>query len=328
MTETEALQNQFHDELHTTNLKIIDVSTNLAALSDRVDAISDSNEEVNNNLNRIANLIDDANTGVNRANDRIDQVVNNIDNINDDIDDINSSFDKQNDINDSLNNEMSLLSKELDDHESRISSLENQTKQTAHEVAVRAAKSVTRSINDSEIAELHQEIHDVAHAVDDLSGDLEPRVRQLESDVDDLYDNVHDLQTEDASIWEAMEDMDVEHHEELHRLALAIDNHDSSISLLWNTTHNYIESNDIDIERLDAEDASIWDAMEDMDVEHHEELHRLAMAIDRHDSSINDLSVRMGTLEDEYKPHIVLTEAEYEAIDNPDINTFYFTYEY
>ena len=309
MTDTEALQNQFHDELHQTNLKILDVSTNLAALGDRVDAISDSNAEVNKNINNFSLI--------------------------------------------------------LDDHSTRIKDLEGQTRQTAKEVAVRAAKSVTRSINDSEIAELHQEIHDVAHAVDDLSGNLEPRVRQLESDVDDLYDNVNDLQTEDASIWEAMEDMDVEHHEELHRLALAIDNHDSSISTLWNRTNVYIEENDLNINNLQEEDSSIWNAMQDMDVEHHEELHRLAMAIDNHetriefienhwfeyedeierldneieriDSSIqdvntiiNDVSTNLSILTNvvnNLPPHIVLTKEEYDDLDNPDYNSFYFTYE-
>ena len=317
MTETEALQNQFHDELHNTNLKILDVSTNLAALGDRVDAISDSNAEVNKNINNFSLI--------------------------------------------------------LDDHSTRIKDLEGQTRQTAKEVAVRAAKSVTRSINDSEIAELHNEIHEVAVAVDDTNANLEPRVRNLEIDVAELQDDVADLNAEDSSIWEAMEDMDVEHHEELHRLALAIDNHDSSISTLWNRTNVYIEENDLNINNLQEEDSSIWNAMQDMDVEHHEELHRLAMAIDNHetrieyledhwfnyeseidrlenkidasiaeikysvDSSISDMKddiddVSTGLsnitrIVNNLPPHVVLTKEEYDDLDNPDYNTFYFTYE-
>ena len=302
MTDTEALQNQFHDELHTTNLKVIDVSTNLAALSDRVDAISDSNEEVNKNINNFALI--------------------------------------------------------LDDHSSRIKDLEGETRRTAKEVAVRAAKSVTRSVQDSEISELHQEIHDVALAVDDTNANLEPRVRELENNVADLQDEVADLHEEDSSIWEAMEDMDVEHHEELHRLAMAIDNHDSSISTLWNSTHVYMEENDADINNLQEEDSSIWNAMQEMDIEHHEELHRLAMAIDDHETriefienhwftwgddieridsslgelneTINDVSTNLSVITNvvnNLPPHIVLTKEEYDDLDNPDYNSFYFTYE-
>jgi uncharacterized protein (DUF3084 family) len=180
-----------------------------------------------------------------------------------------------------------------------------------------------------------------------------------------------------------MNDMDVEHHEELHKLALAIDNHDSSISLLYNRTNNFIEATNNHLERLDAEDSSIWNAMQDMDVEHHEELHLLAHKIDaqdakiaaqdekidaqdasinlleihsaEQDASINQIIVQNNTqdasinqiiaynnvqdasinsntnriqeLEDNYVPHVVLTEEEYEDLENPDASTFYFTYE-
>ena len=85
--------------------------------------------------------------------------------------------------------------------------------------------------------------------------------------------------------------------------------------------------------------------MNDMDVEHHEELHRLALAIDGHESKIEHIETHWFKYEDEIKrldnkidasiaevvnnlpKHIVLTKKEYDDLDNPDYNSFYFTYE-
>jgi len=245
MTDTEALQNQFHDELHQTNLKILDVSTNLASLSGRVDAISDSNAEVNKNINNFALI--------------------------------------------------------LDDHSTRIKDLEGQTRRTAKEVAVRAAKSVTRSIEQSEIQEIHEEIHEVALAVDNLDANLEPRVRHLENDTAELQRQVVALHLEDSSIWDAMIDMDVEHHEELHKLALAIDNHESRIDSIEHVVYEYNDRID-DVER-EINDVST-------------NINNLIIRVDEIENIVNDIP-----------PHIVLTKEEYDDLDNPDYNSFYFTYE-
>ena len=85
--------------------------------------------------------------------------------------------------------------------------------------------------------------------------------------------------------------------------------------------------------------------MNDMDVEHHEELHRLALAIDNYESRIKYLETHWFDYEDEIDridnkidasineivnnlpKHIVLTKEEYDNLENPDYNSFYFTYE-
>lgn len=291
MTESEALYNQLHDEIHVNNLKIIDVSTNLAALSDRVDAVSESNAEANNNINRMANAIDNNTSGVTRANNRLDQMENDVDGMAADIKDIHGA---------------------IDEHDSRLDVLEESIKHTAHTVAVRAAKSVSRSIQASEIEELHQEIHEVALAVDEANSNYDPRVTDLENYVADIYRNVNHLYVEDASIWDAMQDMDVEHHEELHRLALCIDNHESRIGRLENIQINYVEW----LERIDS-------SLGELDGE----IDRIDNYFDVVDSSIVNINNHIDASINELPKHVVLTKEAYDDLDHPELNTFYYTYE-
>ena len=367
------VMNQLSTEVLRLDTRIDNVSDDLDKLEKKVDSLN--NDAINQRVNDIATVVDNNTSVVNSLTNRVSALENN-DELSQEISDVADDVKGLHDANDKINSTIGDLSNIIDGHSLRIKNLENQTKQTAQEVAVRAAKSITRSIEASELGNIHDEIHVVANAVDNLDASVTPKVNSLMINVNDIWDEIEDLHEMDASINKGMVEMDEEHHEELHRLALAIDNHDSSISLLYNRTDNFIEATNNHLERLDDEDASIWNAMEEMDVEHHEELHLLAHKIDAQDAkiaaqdekiriqnekidaqdvsinlleihsaeqdasinqiiaynnvqdaSINSNTNRIHTLEDTYVPHVVLTEEEYEDLENPDASTFYFTYE-
>ena len=210
-----------------------------------------------------------------------------IDNVSDDLDKLDKKVDSLN--NDAINQRVNDIANVVDNNtyivnsmDSRIKDLEN------HKQAVMSARSVTRSIEISEMQEIHEEIHEVAMAVDNLDASVSPKVRTLENQAYNFQFNISNLHKEDNDIWDAMNDMDVEHHEELHRLALAIDNYESRIKYL--ETHWFDYEDEID--RID----------------------------NKIDASINEIVNNLPK-------HIVLTKEEYDNLENPDYNSFYFTYE-
>ena len=215
-----------------------------------------------------------------RIDTRIDNVSDELDKLDKKVDSLNNDVINQrvNDIANAVNNNTSIVNS----MDSRIKDLEN------HKQAVMSERSVTRSIEISEMQEIHEEIHEVAMAVDNLDASVSPRVRTLENQAYDFSSNISNLQNEDTDIRNAMNAMDVEHHEELHRLALAIDNHESRIDDIETHWLNYEK----EIERLD----------------------------NKIDASINEIVNNLPK-------HIVLTKEEYDNLENPDYNSFYFTYE-
>ena len=210
-----------------------------------------------------------------------------IDNVSDDLDKLDKKVDSLN--NDAINQRVNDIANVVDNNTSIVNSMDSRIKDLEnHKQAVMSARSVTRSIEISEMQEIHEEIHEVAMAVDNLDASVSPKVRTLENQAYNFQFNISNLHKEDNDIWDAMNDMDVEHHEELHRLALAIDNYESRIKYLETHWFDYED----EIERLD----------------------------NKIDASINEIVNNLPK-------HIVLTKEEYDNLENPDYNSFYFTYE-
>ena len=210
-----------------------------------------------------------------------------IDNVSDDLDKLDKKVDSLN--NDAINQRVNDIANAVNNNTSIVNSMDSRIKDLEnHKQAVISERSVTRSIEISEMQEIHEEIHEVAMAVDNLDASVSPRVRTLETQASNFSSNILNLQNEDKDIRKAMNDMDVEHHEELHRLALAIDNHESRIDDIETHWLNYEK----EIERLD----------------------------NKIDASINEIVNNLPK-------HIVLTKEEYDNLENPDYNSFYFTYE-
>ena len=210
-----------------------------------------------------------------------------IDNVSDDLGALENKVNSIN--NDAINQRVNDIANVVDNNTSIVNSMDSRIKDLEnHKQAVMSERSVTRSIEISEMQEIHEEIHEVAMAVDNLDASVSPKVRTLENQAYNFQFNISNLHKEDNDIWDAMNDMDVEHHEELHRLALAIDNYESRIKYL--ETHWFDYEDEID--RID----------------------------NKIDASINEIVNSLPK-------HIVLTKEEYDNLENPDYNSFYFTYE-
>ena len=299
--------NQLSEEVLRLDTRIDNVSDDLGALENKVNSIN--NDAINQRVNDIANAVDN-NTSI----------VNSMD--------------------------------------SRITDLEN-AKQD-----VMSARSVSRSIEISEIQEIHEEIHTVAMAVDNLDASVSPKVRALENQASNFSSNISNLQNEDKDIRKAINDIDVEHHEELHRLSLAIDNNESRINNLETHWVNY----EGEIERLDNKmaasisemkgyidnniDASIAEIKGHIDNNIDASISEIKGYLDNKiDASITELKVYVDDVKSDIdniqnkiddvstglsnvteivnnlSQNIVLTQEEYDNLDYPDYNSFYFTYE-
>ena len=285
------VMNQLSEEVLRLDTRIDNVSDDLGALENKVNSLN--NDAINQRVNDIANIVDNNTSIVNSMDSRIKDLENN----------------KQN-----------LIS----------------------------ARSVSRSIEISEMQEIHEEIHEVALAVDNLDASVSPKVIALENQASNFSSNISNLQNEDKDIRKAINDMDVEHHDELHRLALAVDGHESRIDDIETRWINY----EGEIDRLDNKidssisdmkgyidnkiDASISDIKGYLDNKIDSSIAELKVYVDDVKSDIDDLQYKIDdvstglsnvtTIVNNLSQHIVLTQEEYDNLDNPDYNSFYFTY--
>lgn len=161
-----------------------------------------------------------------------------IDNVSDDLNKLDQKVDSIN--NDAINQRVNNIANSVDNNSGRINrltdrvaALENDDK-IAKEITLRSsAKSAIRSVESSEFEEIHQEIHEVALAVDNLDASLSPKVNVLQGNADELFRRTTELQRETANICDDMEEMDQTIHQEMHLLALGLDNQGNTIEH-WN----------------------------------------------------------------------------------------------
>ena len=112
---------------------------------------------------------------------------------------------------------------------------------------------------------------------------------------------------------------DDEIHDEIHTLSDAIDKNRTDIDALQ-TQSGVQDEKLLDHElRMD----NISSNLEDMDIEHHEELHQLRETIDGFSKKLNDVDVYTK----EIPQYIILDEEQYENLKTPDNTKFYFVVE-
>lgn len=275
---------QLSTEVLRLDTRIDKVSDDLDKLDQKVDSIN--NDDINQRVNTIANSVDNNAGRINKLTDRV-AALENDDKIAKEIADLSGSVDDLSNTNDKINNTLGDIAKELDDQGVRIKKLENQANETAQEITLRSsAKSATRSIESSEFEEIHQEIHEVALAVDNLDASLSPKVNVLQGNADELFRRTTELERETANICDDMEEMDQTIHQEMHLLALGLDNQgntiehwndrilaqDTSINAIQNSTNNIRNEIDSSINpaitantnRLDVLDASVSAVISDV----------------------------------------------------------------
>ena len=270
-----------------------------------------------------------------------------IDNVSDDLGALENKVNSLN--NDAINQRVNDIANAVDNNTSIVNSMDSRIKDLENaKQDVMSARSVSRSIEISEMQEIHEEIHEVALAVDNLDASVSPKVRALENQASNFSSNISNLQNADKDIRKAINDMDVEHHAELHKLALAVDGHESRIDDIETHWINY----EGEIERLDNKidasisemkgyidnkmDASISEIKGYLDNKIDASITELKVYVDDVKSDIDNIQYKIDdvstglsnvtTIVNNLSQHIVLTQEEYDNLDNPDYNSFYFTY--
>ena len=256
-----------------------------------------------------------------------------IDNVSDDLGALENKVNSLN--NDAINQRVNDIANIVDNNTSIVNSMDSRIKDLENaKQDVMSARSVSRSIEISEMQEIHEEIHEVALAVDNLDASVSPKVRALENQASNFSSNISNLQNEDKDIRKAINDMDVEHHAELHKLAISIDNHESRIDDIETNRINY----EVEIERLDNKiDSSITDIKEYVNNKIDDSIADLKVYVDDVKSDVDNIQYKIDDVStglsnvtaivNNLSQQIVLTQEEYDNLDNPDYNSFYFTYE-
>ena len=161
---------------------------------------------------------------------------------------------------------------------------------------------------DLTIKNLEVQIGNVADNLAVQTNKINLHLVDSDSKITNINNNIARLDNEDVAI-----------HDEIHTLSIAVDGNTEKVTQLEDHMFFYDEVND-DIRNTIS---NMQVEMVEMDEEHHEELHRLAQAIDAH-------TTRMDAVEEyttKIPQHIVLSEEEYEKLGTPDEDKFYFVYE-
>lgn len=167
-----------------------------------------------------------------------------------------------------------------------------------------------------------EQIQQLNEAVSALQTQVASLTSQLSSETNKLNLHLVDSDSDIAQLnakTNLLDKEDTEIHDEIHEVSLEVDNHEGRI----NNLEISAEEQGVDIQGLKDADTNFQQQLDDMDVEHHEELHNLGLAIDAHTERLNNLEI----FEADSPEHVVLSEAEYDEMGEHDYDTFYFVYE-
>lgn len=157
---------------------------------------------------------------------------------------------------------------------------------------------------------LEQRIQTISDNLTTEQNKLNRHLIYCEGDITKINIKIAALQREDAEL-----------HHEIHDVAVNVDDNTARIETI--ERKDYQGQIDNINNTLTKGDNSIQNQLEEMDVEHHEELHKLANGLDVHSSRLNQIEL----VQSEIPEHVVLTIDEYEALGEPDNSKIYFAYE-
>lgn len=156
-------------------------------------------------------------------------------------------------------------------------------------------------------------LENIQTQVEAIQGNLSTQTTKLNNHLADVDNSITNINTK----IKLLNNEDLKIHQEVHDLASDVETNDTRLQK--------IEVQDlqgqIDSVR-DSIDEDIQKQMEEMDLEHHIELHLLASSIDSHTDKLNKLELKGA----EIPEHIFVSESDYEKI-HPESDKFYFTYE-
>lgn len=156
-------------------------------------------------------------------------------------------------------------------------------------------------------------LENIQTQIEAIQGNLSTQTTKLNNHLADVDNSITNINTK----IKLLNNEDLKIHQEVHDLASDVETNDTRLQR--------IEVQDlqgqIDSVR-DSIDEDIQKQMEEMDLEHHIELHLLANSIDAHTDKLNKLELKGA----EIPEHIFVSESDYEKI-HPESDKFYFTYE-
>lgn len=156
-------------------------------------------------------------------------------------------------------------------------------------------------------------LENIQTQIEAIQGNLSTQTTKLNNHLADVDNSITNINTK----IKLLNNEDLKIHQEVHDLASDVETNDTRLQR--------IEVQDlqdqIDSVR-DSIDEDIQKQMEEMDLEHHIELHLLANSIDSHTDKLNKLELKGA----EIPEHIFVSESDYEKI-HPESDKFYFTYE-
>lgn len=167
-----------------------------------------------------------------------------------------------------------------------------------------------------------EQIQELNNAVTALQTQVASISNQLSSETNRLSLHLVDSDSDIAQLnakTNLLTNADSDIHQELHEVEVVVND---NVSRLDNLDLLTTEQGD-DITQLKSADEDFQTQIEDMDVEHHEELHKLATAINEHSTKINGLEIFKA----ETPEHVVISESDYNQMAEHDYDTFYFVYE-
>lgn len=150
-----------------------------------------------------------------------------------------------------------------------------------------------------------------------ISNNLNNQSYRLNLHLIDCQDDINALNIKIA----ALEREDIALHQEIHDVALDVDDNLGRINKI--ISRDYQGQIDEINSTLSDSNNSLQTQIDDMDAEHHEELHLIANGLNNQSQQINNIAVKQA----EVPEHVVLSITEFEALGNPDPSKIYFAYE-
>lgn len=150
-----------------------------------------------------------------------------------------------------------------------------------------------------------------------ISENLTLQQNQLNLHLVDCEDDINEINIKIA----ALQREDLELHQEIHNVSDSVDSNTARINVLESKDYQN-QINQINNTLVNG-DNSLQSQLEEMDEEHHNELHRLADCIDTHSTRLNKIEV----VQSEIPEHVVLSESDYNSLAEPEVNKLYFIYE-
>lgn len=150
-----------------------------------------------------------------------------------------------------------------------------------------------------------------------ISENLTLQQNQLNLHLVDCEDDINEINIKIA----ALQREDLELHQEIHNVSDSVDSNTARINVLESKDYQN-QINQINNTLVNG-DNSLQSQLEEMDEEHHNELHRLADSIDTHSTRLNKIEV----VQSEIPEHVVLSESDYNSLAEPEVNKLYFIYE-